>query len=783
MTGLYWIAMPGATGQILGDRVCSAQRAAERMQMIDGLSKGGWLGRLRLQEDTVRPLPCLTLVWLFLVGALPLVLWRFQVVGVTGALLLTALLAVGARLVLPAPPRWWYGMVAVGLASAVLRTAAPYRTYIAALPNPAAEKQTIEIDGIVTGDRLIGDDELRRLGDTRNVTVSLRAVRRHQYEPWRPCGGVILLRNPDRHCRYGLRIRAVGDIERPWASGLPGVLNYRHYLETRGIAHVFRARSLDVHSRGPVGWRRAPAAFYAARERVLGQLVRGLDPDGAGSIVAAMTLGFRQNIDSQARRTYMRSGMLHLFAISGLHVGVAFALLLPLLTLVRVPFRARHYAAPALLLIYVIATGAAPSAMRAWMMLGIWSVGRGMRWPVSAVNATLAAALVLLVYNPFYLCQSGFQFSFAVVLALVRGWQAGHLVLTSLQERRHWVPRGLGRTSPLREWLSDRGLRTLLGMTAAWVGGLGLTAYHNSLFLPCGVITNSLVCGLAWLVLVLALAKLATACLFLAPPEWLLGKLLAGAVGGLDGVASIAAAYGAPISVAQPAPAMVLGYYMLLAAALIVPLNIPRLCRFAGALALWTCLMLAPRPAPPAPTVVVAGTGEGGAPVVVVEAPARAPIVVNAGGRGVGSTLAGWLRSRGAARIDNLVLLDGRVAHAGGAPALLAAIPVGTCTVFARERRQLAQLAQPVWDNGCRARLHSGRTPVTSQRVRFQGKWRAGHREYYCTLIGAGWQLKLEMICRAGTSEVTVVLSVDDRPTRTGKWLFHDHAPTRVVEL
>lgn len=74
----------------------------------------------------------------------------------------------------------------------------------------------------------------------------------------------------------------------------------------------------------------------------------------------------------------------------------------------RVPFSSRYFAAPVILLIYVFATGAAPSAMRAWLMLTVWAVGRGLKLPVMTTNTVMFAALLLLLWNPFCIFHSGF---------------------------------------------------------------------------------------------------------------------------------------------------------------------------------------------------------------------------------------------------------------------------------------------------------------------------------------------------------------------------------------
>ena len=151
-----------------------------------------------------------------------------------------------------------------------------------------------------------------------------------------------------------------------------------------------------------------------------------------------MTLGFRQSLSLEDKEIYIRSGMIHILAISGLHVGMVYSLIHLGLTVLDTSFTNRHFVAPCIALIYVIATGAAPSAMRAWLMLTLWAVGRGLKLLVMPINTILVAASMLLMLNPFFVFQSGFQFSFVVVLSLITGWDSDQKRLCRV--RRTWYP-------------------------------------------------------------------------------------------------------------------------------------------------------------------------------------------------------------------------------------------------------------------------------------------------------------------------------------------------------
>ena len=153
------------------------------------------------------------------------------------------------------------------------------------------------------------------------------------------------------------------------------------------------------------------------RENILHRILQNVEGSSNRKTLAAMTMGFRKSLEPREREIFLKTGMIHILAISGLHIGILYAILMTTLNVLRIPFSIRHYLGPLILLIYILGTGAAPSALRAWIMLSLWSVGRGMKLPVVPLNTVAVAAFVLLLYNPFYIFQSGFQFSFIIVIS------------------------------------------------------------------------------------------------------------------------------------------------------------------------------------------------------------------------------------------------------------------------------------------------------------------------------------------------------------------------------
>lgn len=653
----------------------------------------GMVGVAGVTLGALRALPCLVPACGVLAGAFPVGLWGLSICGVGSSGLWLLVGVVVGLLALPWERWGGFGVwVAVGVLLAWLHCLGPWRTYGLRVGEAPVY---VEAEAVVVDERVPRDEGLGWLPEVRSVRARLRRIRRvgQPGASWRRCGGVVMLWFREGSPGYGATVRVTGLLQEPRATRLPGVFDYRRYLRTQGIAHVLAVDSVEVLRSSASGWRRLPASLYAFREAVLAYVSDGIADEEGRAVLAAMTFGFRQGLAPETRDRYVRSGMVHLFAISGLHVGICFLLLMGVLSWCGAPFSWRHYAAPTLLLLYVVATGAAPSAMRAWIMLSIWSVGRGLRRPVVASNAVLAAGLFLVLWNPLVLFQAGFQFSFAIVFALVWGWQGGTRLCGWLWERERWVPARYRCRSVLRG-LRVQVLRGVVSLGCAWLGGLGLAAYHTQLFLPASVLVNLLVGVLAWLILAGAVVKAATALLFgvgggLA--TWVLGWCLWGV--GL--LAELGAEHGGAMVVARPWLVLVLLYYGLLWAVLAARWRLER--RVWAVAALLACIVVIAtghRRGRMLPRVTVLMPAERVVPVVVVRPPGHPlePLVCNAGPARFGASLGQWLRSRGVGVVDGLALLDNRADFAAGAPGLWRFCGVRSTTMMFRTRRGLADL-------------------------------------------------------------------------------------------
>lgn len=144
-------------------------------------------------------------------------------------------------------------------------------------------------------------------------------------------------------------------------------------------------------------------------------------PEWKKNVLATLTLGYRQELEGSVRERFSLAGAAHILAVSGFHVGVVYSFLRLCLFPLSDKSRLRYLKAGLLLVsiwLFAAITGLAASAVRAAWMLSLYLIGVTIRKKRDSYNTWCATAFCMLVYNPFYLFDIGFQLSFLAVLSI-----------------------------------------------------------------------------------------------------------------------------------------------------------------------------------------------------------------------------------------------------------------------------------------------------------------------------------------------------------------------------
>ncbi len=140
------------------------------------------------------------------------------------------------------------------------------------------------------------------------------------------------------------------------------------------------------------------------------------------AVLAALTLGSKDALHPELRQNYTTSGGMHILAVSGLHVGIIFMVLNFLLSFLdkKKSLKVLKISLVVLLLwAYAFITGLPPSVIRATIMFSMIAIGMGFGRKGQIYNTIFASAFLMLLFNPDFLFDVGFQLSYCAVLSIV----------------------------------------------------------------------------------------------------------------------------------------------------------------------------------------------------------------------------------------------------------------------------------------------------------------------------------------------------------------------------
>ncbi len=140
------------------------------------------------------------------------------------------------------------------------------------------------------------------------------------------------------------------------------------------------------------------------------------------AVLAALTLGEKDFISDELQNDYASAGVTHILAVSGLHVGVIYIILVFLLSLWG--GKTRHTKIKNIIIIlflfaYAFVTGLSPSVVRSALMFSLVGIGIIFNRRSHIYNTVFLSAFIMLVFNSDYIYDIGFQLSYAAVLSIV----------------------------------------------------------------------------------------------------------------------------------------------------------------------------------------------------------------------------------------------------------------------------------------------------------------------------------------------------------------------------
>ena len=158
------------------------------------------------------------------------------------------------------------------------------------------------------------------------------------------------------------------------------------------------------------------------RDYLVEKLATVLPDKEERSVVSALTLGYRTELDQDTLDYFASTGAMHVLSVSGLHVGLLYMILAFLLGFLKRGKIGRVLFPTVMILflwIYAFISGFSPPVQRATVMFTFVIVGNELRRPVNIYNSLTASALLLILLDPNVIFDVGFQLSYLAIFGIV----------------------------------------------------------------------------------------------------------------------------------------------------------------------------------------------------------------------------------------------------------------------------------------------------------------------------------------------------------------------------
>jgi len=317
------------------------------------------------------------------------------------------------------------------------------------------------------------------------------------------CSGKLLLNiNKDSlHHSFiiGNRLQIQGSLYPNMAPKNPFQFDYGTYLKNKQIYGQLYANATQIK----VSYRIEKDVWYYAAQ-IRNTIIDNLKKDGFNAtelnVAVALLLGQQQDIDPEIIKDYQFAGAVHILSVSGLHIG--FVLLFVTFILKPVPNNKRGSLLQLIVILcslwlFGILAGLAPSVVRSVTMFSFVAIGQHLRRSVNMYHTLLVSILLILLVQPGFLFDVGFQLSYLALFFIL--WF--HPLLSRLWEPKNKI---------------SKYIRDILSVSfAAQIGTLPLSLYYFHQFPGLFFITNlviipltGFIMGLGVVVMVLAFVDL-----------------------------------------------------------------------------------------------------------------------------------------------------------------------------------------------------------------------------------------------------------------------------------
>lgn len=204
-------------------------------------------------------------------------------------------------------------------------------------------------------------------------------------------------------------------------AGNPGGFDYQRYCAFHELYYQVFLKQGDYIIENTKTIQPFRQFLFDMQQWVLQLFRKNIPEEKEAGVAEALLIGYRNDLDRELVQSYSNTGVVHIIAISGMHLGLIYGLMILLfrpLGKSRKILLLKSVTIIAVLWLFSILTGAAPSIVRSAIMFTFIVLGEAQKRKSSIYNNLALSAFLILLYDPFSLWDVGFQLSYSAVLSI-----------------------------------------------------------------------------------------------------------------------------------------------------------------------------------------------------------------------------------------------------------------------------------------------------------------------------------------------------------------------------
>ena len=229
-------------------------------------------------------------------------------------------------------------------------------------------------------------------------------------------------KSPLSPLRYGTQLVFKKSLQEIKNTGNPGGFDYKRYSLFQGTTHQVYLKTDEFEVLNGIKENSFRKFIYSSREMILTILRKNIKNERELGLAEALLIGYKNDLEQSLVQAYTNTGVVHIIAISGLHLGLIYWLLALILKPLKKK-RKTKWLSPVLIItglwLFSFLAGAQPSILRSALMFTCIVLGESLSKKTSIYNTMAVSAFILLCINPFWLWDVGFQLSYAAVLSII----------------------------------------------------------------------------------------------------------------------------------------------------------------------------------------------------------------------------------------------------------------------------------------------------------------------------------------------------------------------------